>query len=69
MRLVFGFIWGGRYEYVARIRMLVGIEVGGRDVLYFSLKLDCIFVFFLCRELFVIIVYFLGYFLRFYFVY
>ncbi|KAJ4931274.1 hypothetical protein JOQ06_025571 [Pogonophryne albipinna] len=31
MRLLFGFIWGGRYEYVARGRMLAGVEAGGRD--------------------------------------
>ena len=69
MRLVFHFIWGGRYEYVARTRMLAGIEAGGRDVPHLPLKLDCIFVSSLCRELSFPIEHPSGYFLRLYFAY
>lgn len=32
MHLIFIFIWGGRCEYVARARMVSGVEEGGRDV-------------------------------------
>ncbi len=69
MRHVFGFLWGGRYEYVARACMLAGIEAGGRDVPHLPLKLDCIFVSFLCRELSAPVVHPSGYFLRLFFAY
>ncbi|KAK9543285.1 hypothetical protein VZT92_001076 [Zoarces viviparus] len=69
MRLVFTFLWGGRYEYVARARMLAGIEAGGRDVPHLPLKLDCIFVSFLCKQMSTPVVHPSGHFLRLYFSY
>ena len=64
MRLVFDFLWGGRYESVTTSRILAGVEVGRRDVLH-----DCIFISFLCRELSTPVVHPSGYFLRLYFAY
>jgi len=69
MRLVFGFIWGGRYEYVARGRMLAGVEAGGRDVPHLTLKMDCIFVSTLCTEVAGPVVHPSGYFIRLFFSY
>lgn len=69
MRLVFNFMWGGRYEYVSRARMLAGIEAGGRDVPHLPLKLDCIFVSSLFTQLSGPVVHPSGYFLRLYFAY
>ncbi|KAK2877507.1 hypothetical protein Q8A73_019030 [Channa argus] len=43
-RTIFDFLWGGRYEWVARGRMMSGLAEGGRDVLDLPLKLDTIFV-------------------------
>ena len=69
MRLVFTFLWGGRYEYVARARMMAEIEAGGRDVPHLPLKLDCIFVSFLFRELSAPVAHPSGHFLRLFFSY
>ncbi|KAJ4940205.1 hypothetical protein JOQ06_026514, partial [Pogonophryne albipinna] len=69
MRLLFGFIWGGRYEYVARGRMLAGVEAGGRDVPHLTLKMDCIFVSTLCREVSGPVVHPSGFFIRLFFSY
>ncbi|KAK2875343.1 hypothetical protein Q8A73_024313 [Channa argus] len=43
-RTIFNFLWGGRYEWVARGRMMSGLAEGGRDVPDLPLKLDTIFV-------------------------
>ncbi|KAK2912195.1 hypothetical protein Q8A73_006311 [Channa argus] len=43
-RTIFDFLWGGRYEWVARGRMMSGLAEGGRDVPDLPLKLDTIFV-------------------------
>ncbi|KAK2875431.1 hypothetical protein Q8A73_024043 [Channa argus] len=43
-RTIFDFLWGGRYEWVARGRMMSGLADGGRVVLDLPLKLDTIFV-------------------------
>ncbi|KAK2877716.1 hypothetical protein Q8A73_019235 [Channa argus] len=43
-RTIFDFLWGGRYEWVARGRMMSGLAEGGRDDLDLPLKLDTIFV-------------------------
>ncbi|KAK2877948.1 hypothetical protein Q8A73_016918 [Channa argus] len=43
-RTIFDFLWGGRYEWVARGRMMSGLAEGGRDVPDHPLKLDTIFV-------------------------
>ncbi|KAK2878000.1 hypothetical protein Q8A73_016970 [Channa argus] len=43
-RTIFDFLWGGRYEWVARGRMMSGWAEGGRDVPDLPLKLDTIFV-------------------------
>ncbi|KAK2873379.1 hypothetical protein Q8A73_024499 [Channa argus] len=43
-RTIFDFLWGGRYEWVARGRMMSGLAKGGRDVPDLPLKLDTIFV-------------------------
>lgn len=69
MRLVFSFIWGGRYEYVSRTRMMAAIEAGGRDVPHLPLKLDCIFVSFLFSQLSVPVAHPSGHFMRLYFSY
>lgn len=44
MRLLFNFVWGGRYEYMRRTEMLNPVNKGGRDVPHIPLKLDCLFV-------------------------
>lgn len=69
IRLVFDFMWGGRYEYVARARMLMALCEGGRDVPHLPLKLDCIFVCWLFKELSSPVVHPSGYFLRVFFSY
>ena len=69
MRLVFDFLWGGRYEYLSRARMMARIDAGGRDVPHLPLKLDCIFVSFLCAQLSGPTVHPSGYFLRLFFAY
>ncbi|KAK2877641.1 hypothetical protein Q8A73_019160 [Channa argus] len=43
-RTIFDYLWGGRYEWVARGRMMSGLAEGGRDVPDLPLKLDTIFV-------------------------
>ncbi|KAK2877418.1 hypothetical protein Q8A73_018943 [Channa argus] len=43
-RTIFDFLWGGRYEWVARGRMMSGLAEGGRDVPDLPLKLDTVFV-------------------------
>ncbi|KAK2877527.1 hypothetical protein Q8A73_019046 [Channa argus] len=43
-RTIFNFLWGGRYEWVARGRMMSGLAEGGRDVPDLPLKLDTVFV-------------------------
>ncbi|KAK2877367.1 hypothetical protein Q8A73_018886 [Channa argus] len=43
-RTIFDFLWGRRYEWVARGRMMSGLAEGGRDVPDLPLKLDTIFV-------------------------
>ncbi|KAK2877953.1 hypothetical protein Q8A73_016923 [Channa argus] len=43
-RTIFDFLWGGRYKWVARGRMMSGLAEGGRDVPDHPLKLDTIFV-------------------------
>ncbi|KAK2912192.1 hypothetical protein Q8A73_006305 [Channa argus] len=43
-RTIFDFLWGGRYEWVARGSMMSGLAEGGRDVPDLPLKLDTIFV-------------------------
>ncbi|KAK2873894.1 hypothetical protein Q8A73_024406 [Channa argus] len=43
-KTIFDFLWGGRYEWVARGRMMSGLAEGGRDVPDLPLKLDTIFV-------------------------
>ncbi|KAK2875444.1 hypothetical protein Q8A73_024056 [Channa argus] len=43
-RTIFDFLWGGRYEWVARGRMMSGLAEGGRHVPDLPLKLDTIFV-------------------------
>ncbi|CAB1340596.1 unnamed protein product [Coregonus sp. 'balchen'] len=63
------FMWGGRYEYVARARMLSTIGEGGRGVPHFPLKLDSIFVSFLLNELANPVIHPSGYFLRVFFSY
>lgn len=44
IRLLFNFVWGGRYEYVKRTEMFNPVNEGGRDVPHIPLKLDCLFV-------------------------
>ena len=51
VRLVFGFVWGGRYPYVSRLDMYRPVSEGGRDVPHFPLKLDCLFFSNLCVAL------------------
>lgn len=48
VRMVFDFIWGGRYQYVSRVDMYRPVSEGGRDVPHFPLKLDCLFYVNLC---------------------
>ncbi|XP_048854239.1 uncharacterized protein LOC125722031 [Brienomyrus brachyistius] len=50
-RDVFNLVWGGRYEYVRREVMYLGKDRGGRDVIDFPLKLDCLFFSQLCTRL------------------
>ena len=68
-RLVFAFVWGGRYEYVARAQMLAPLGEGGRDVPHLPLRLDCFFVSFLLREVSSPAAHPSGHFLRYYFAY
>ncbi|CAB1319734.1 unnamed protein product, partial [Coregonus sp. 'balchen'] len=63
VRLVFQFMWGGRLERVARVRMLCPIGEGGRGVPHFPLKLDSIFVSYLLTELAHPVIHPSGYFL------
>ncbi|CAB1347001.1 unnamed protein product [Coregonus sp. 'balchen'] len=69
VRLVFQFMWGGRLERVARVRMLCPIGEGGRGVPHFPLKLDSIFVSYLLTELAHPVIHLSGYFLRVFFSY
>ncbi|MBN3315216.1 ZNT5 protein, partial [Atractosteus spatula] len=48
-RLVFQFIWGGKYECVSRVNMYKGCHQGGRDVPDLPLKLNAIFVAGVCE--------------------
>lgn len=48
-RAVFGFLWGGGYEYVQRELMYMPVEKGGQDVVRVPLKLDVLFSSLACR--------------------
>lgn len=50
-RLVFSFIWGGRYEPVKREHMYLEIEEGGRGIVSIPLKLEILFVCFIVKIL------------------
>lgn len=50
-RLVFSFIWGGKYEPVKREQMYLEVEEGGREVVCIPLKLEVLYVCFLCKIL------------------
>lgn len=49
-RAVFSFIWGGKYERVKKEVMYGRIEEGGREVVCLPLKLDCLFVHDMCKN-------------------
>ncbi|KAJ8358364.1 hypothetical protein AAFF_G00013210 [Aldrovandia affinis] len=48
-RLVFRFLWGGRYEYVSREQMYMPVSGGGRGVPRIPLKLDVLHACFASR--------------------
>ncbi|KAJ8361958.1 hypothetical protein AAFF_G00409130 [Aldrovandia affinis] len=48
-RLVFRFLWGGRYEYVSREQMYMPVSGGGRGVPRIPLKLDVLHACFVSR--------------------
>lgn len=48
-REIFGFIWRGRVEWVAREDMYTGLAAGGRAVPCLPIKALCMFVAFQCK--------------------
>lgn len=69
IRLLFNFVWGGRYEYVKRSEMFNHVSKGGRDVPHIPLKLDCLFVSSTLAQLAKPVEHPSGYFLRLFFSY
>lgn len=48
-RVIFCFIWGGKYEWMQREQMYKPVDKGGRGVPCIPLKLDCILLQNMCR--------------------